>query len=162
MVESMDAAVGRLMRTLDDAGVADNTIVVFFSDNGGVFWNPGAGMLHPEYREVPITSNAPLRGGKATVYEGGTREPCVVVWPGRVKPGSRSDEVISSIDFFPTLLEMTGVKPAAAAAVRRHQRDARPARRRPASRSHLLPLPPLHPGHRQPSRPPTPARATGS
>jgi len=76
-----------------------------------VFWEPGTGMLQPGYQNVPITSNAPLRGGKATVYEGGTREPCVVVWPGTVKPGSRSDQIVSSVDFYPTLLEMTGAKP---------------------------------------------------
>ncbi len=113
MVESMDQAVGRLMRTLDDEGVANNTIVVFFSDNGGVFWTPGdiPGFMHPEYNNLPVTSNAPLRDGKATVYEGGTREPCLVVWPGKVKAGSRSEQIVSSVDFYPTLLEATGVKP---------------------------------------------------
>ena len=113
MVESMDQAVGRLMRTLDETGAADNTIVVFFSDNGGVFWTPGdiPGFMHPEYNNLPITSNAPLRDGKATLYEGGTREPCVVVWPGKVKAGSQSEQIVSSVDFYPTLLEATGVKP---------------------------------------------------
>lgn len=58
-----------------------------------------------------MTSNAPLRGGKASIYEGGTREDCVVVWPGAVQPGSRSDEIIQSIDFYPTLMEVLGVQP---------------------------------------------------
>jgi arylsulfatase A-like enzyme len=57
-----------------------------------------------------VTSHLPLRGGKGTLYEGGTREPCIVVWPGGTKPGSQSEEVISSIDFYPSLLEMAGVK----------------------------------------------------
>jgi hypothetical protein len=58
------------------------------------------------------TSNAPLRGGKATLYEGGVRVPCVVCWPGTVAAGTRSDAVIQSVDFYPTLLEMLGLKPA--------------------------------------------------
>lgn len=106
MVESMDNAVGRLLTTLDELGLADNTIIVFFSDNGGVHWAGSA-----TYPDTPITSNSPLRGGKATVYEGGTREPCIVVWPGQVKPASKSDAIIQSIDFYPTILEMTGLKP---------------------------------------------------
>ncbi|MDH7570714.1 MAG: sulfatase-like hydrolase/transferase, partial [Armatimonadota bacterium] len=103
MVETLDAAVGTLLDTLDETGIADNTIVIFFSDNGGVHFTEVAG--------APITSNAPLRGGKATIYEGGIREDCVVVWPGRVQPGSVSHAVIQSIDFYPTLLEMLGLKP---------------------------------------------------
>lgn len=103
MVQSMDEAVGKLMGTLDELGLSDNTIIVFFSDNGGVHF--------AEVEGAPVTSNAPLRGGKATTYEGGTREPCIVVWPGVTKSGSTSDAVIQSIDFHPTLLEMTGLKP---------------------------------------------------
>ncbi|MFB3827337.1 MAG: sulfatase [Bryobacteraceae bacterium] len=111
MVESLDTAVGRVLRALDENGLARDTIVVFTSDNGGVFWAPGErGMLQPGYGDVPITSNLPLRAGKASVYEGGTREPAVVVWPGRVKPGSASDAVIQSVDYYPTLLEMAGIR----------------------------------------------------
>jgi arylsulfatase A-like enzyme len=106
MVESMDDAVGRLLTALDELGLADNTIIVFFSDNGGVHWPS-----NQVYPDIPVTSNAPLRGGKATIYEGGTREPCLVVWPGRVEPGSKSDAIIQTIDFYPTILEMTGLKP---------------------------------------------------
>jgi arylsulfatase A-like enzyme len=112
MVRSMDDAVGRLLATLDELGLAENTIVVFFSDNGGVHWafRKTSGSFD-DLNSIPITSNAPLRGGKATIYEGGTREPCIVVWPGQVKPGSKSDAVIQSIDFYPTILEMAGLAP---------------------------------------------------
>jgi hypothetical protein len=112
MVRSMDDAVGRLLGALDELGLAENTIVVFFSDNGGVHWagRKVAGS-YEDLSSLPITSNAPLRGGKATMYEGGTREPCVIVWPGQVKPGAKSDAVIQSIDFYPTILDMLGLAP---------------------------------------------------
>ena len=126
MVESLDTAVGRLVATLDETGIAGNTIVVFFSDNGGVAWTPGnaarlraaggkkearSNMQHPGYDELPITSNSPLRGGKGTIYEGGTREPCFVIWPRVTTPGSRSEQMLSSVDFYPTVLDMLGLKP---------------------------------------------------
>ncbi len=101
MVESMDDAVGTLIDTLDRLNLTDHTILVFFSDNGGNMYDTVDG--------TTPTSNAPLRGGKATVFEGGVREPCVVSWPGNVKPDTRSDTVIQSIDFYPTLLEATGL-----------------------------------------------------
>jgi arylsulfatase A-like enzyme len=103
MVQSLDENVGRLVKTLDDLKLSDNTIIVFFSDNGGVTFADQDGHI--------VTSNAPLRGGKATIYEGGTREDCIVIWPEVVKPGSRSDEVIQSIDFYPTVLDMLGQRP---------------------------------------------------
>ncbi|HSU66839.1 MAG TPA: sulfatase [Tepidisphaeraceae bacterium] len=116
MIENLDDSVGTLMRTLDELHLADNTIVIFFSDNGGVHWSPteegpGSVRLHPDFAGVPITSNAPFRGGKGTIYEGGTREPCAIVWPGVTRPGQRSDAVIQSIDFYPTLLDMLGLPP---------------------------------------------------
>jgi arylsulfatase A-like enzyme len=113
MVESLDTALGRVVKALDENGVANNTIIVFFSDNGGVFWNAKTekAMLDAGYEDIPITSNAPLRAGKASVYEGGTREPMIVIWPGHVKPGSTSDAIVQSIDFHPTLLEMAGLRP---------------------------------------------------
>ena len=104
MVESMDDAVGTLLDTLDRLALADKTILIFFSDNGGNMYN--------EVEGATPTSNAPLRGGKATLYEGGVRVPCVVCWPGTVAGGSRSDAVIQSIDFYPTLLDILGLKPA--------------------------------------------------
>nr|WP_206294572.1 sulfatase [Humisphaera borealis] len=104
MVESMDDAVGTLLDTLDRLGIADNTIVVFTADNGGNMYNEIDGT-------VP-TSNAPLRGGKATMFEGGTRVPGIVVMPGVTLPGSRSDTIIQSEDYYPTLLEALSIKPA--------------------------------------------------
>ena len=67
-------------------------------------WKP----IHPEFYGLPITSNLPLRGSKATLYEGGTREPCVVVWPGVVKPDTPGHQILSSIDFYPPIIEMVG------------------------------------------------------
>jgi arylsulfatase A-like enzyme len=112
MVKSMDDAVGRLLDALDEAKVADRTIVVFTSDNGGWAYPPRR-TDPPGYEDAPATSNAPLRGGEASNYEGGTRVPCLVAWPGRVDGGGTSDALFSSVDFFPTLLAMTGVTPKA-------------------------------------------------
>jgi len=102
MVESMDDAVGTLLNEIDRLGIADHTIVVFFSDNGGNMYDTVDG--------TTPTSNRPLRGGKATVYEGGVREPCIVAWPGLTQPGSRNDTVIQSEDFFPTFVKLLGLK----------------------------------------------------
>ncbi len=101
MVESLDDAVGQLLDTLDRLQLTDNTLVVFFSDNGGNMYSRVDG--------IPPTSNVPLRGGKAMIYEGGVRVPCAVVWPGTIKPGSRSDALLVSTDWYPTLLEMLGI-----------------------------------------------------
>ncbi len=105
MIESMDDAVGTLMDAVDQAGLTDRTIFVFTSDNGGNMYNgvPGKDRNGKEFIST-ATSNTPLRGGKATMYEGGTRVPTIIVWPNVVQPGSRSDEVIQSTDFYPTLL----------------------------------------------------------
>jgi arylsulfatase A-like enzyme len=109
MVKSMDNAVGTLLEALDAAKVTDNTIIVFTSDNGGWAYPPR--VTDPEgYADIPATSNAPLRGGKASNYEGGIRVPCLIAWPGRAKP-TTSEALFSSVDFFPTLLAMTDVKP---------------------------------------------------
>jgi arylsulfatase A-like enzyme len=101
MVQSLDENVGRLAGALGELGIADRTIVVFVSDNGG--------NMYSEVGGVPPTSNAPLRAGKATVYEGGTRVPCIVAGPGVARPGTVSDAFVSVEDFFPTLLELAGV-----------------------------------------------------
>lgn len=103
MIESMDDAVGTLLDTLDRLDLAKNTIIIFASDNGGNMYN--------EVDGTTPTSNTPLRGGKATMYEGGVRGPAIVAYPEVVKAGSRSDEIIQSSDFYPTLLEMLQVKP---------------------------------------------------
>lgn len=96
MIESMDDAVGTLLDTLDRLDLADRTIVIFASDNGG--------NMYDEIDGTTPTSNAPLRGGKATMFEGGTRVPCVIVWPGITTSGSTSDAIIQSEDYYPTLL----------------------------------------------------------
>ena len=103
MVETMDSCLGRVLDTLDELGLTENTIVFFTSDNGGVSWRDVEG--------APVTSNLPLRNGKGSIYEGGTREPLVVAWPGRVEPGAHSDALVQSIDYHPTVLEMAGLKP---------------------------------------------------
>lgn len=97
MIESMDDAVGTLLDTLDRLKIADNTIIIFASDNGGNMYN--------EIDGTTPTSNTPLRGGKATVFEGGVRTPLVVSWPGITAAGTRSDELAQSVDFYPTLLD---------------------------------------------------------
>lgn len=102
MVEAMDEAVGEVLDALDASGQAENTIVVFFSDNGGLSTSEGS-----------PTSNLPLRGGKGWLYEGGVREPCTVRWPGRIPEGSDLDLPVQSVDFFPTLLAATGAAPPA-------------------------------------------------
>lgn len=104
MVESMDDAVGTLLDAIDRLGLADNTIIIFTSDNGGNMYSEVDGT-------VP-TSNAPLRGGKASMFDGGTRVPCVVCWPGTIKPESRSDILLQSEDFYPTLLDALNLRPA--------------------------------------------------
>jgi len=101
MVESMDAAVGGVLDAIDDSGQVLDTIIIFFSDNGGLSTSEG----HP-------TSNLPLRAGKGWLYEGGIREPCIVVAPHVTFPGTECDVPISSNDFLPTVLELCGVESA--------------------------------------------------
>ena len=93
-VETLDHHVGRLVDAVDELGLAENTLIVFTSDNGG----------HPEY-----AVNAPLRGGKWNLYEGGIRVPLLVRWPGEVRGGSTSAAPVSGADWFATLAEAAGV-----------------------------------------------------
>ncbi len=117
MVESLDDGVGRVLAALEECGIADKTIIVFFSDNGGVSWGGKDGDADGHQKSArfqadmtsPPTSNLPLRNGKASLYEGGVREPCLIVWPGVTKAGTVNDTVIQSIDWMPTLLDMVGV-----------------------------------------------------
>jgi arylsulfatase A-like enzyme len=95
MVESVDHAVGRIMTTLDELGLARKTLVIFTSDNGG--------LLGP-------THNAPLRSGKGYPYEGGIRIPQIVRWPGVVEAGSVCRTPVTSVDFLPTVVEATGAR----------------------------------------------------
>ena len=108
MIYSVDESVGRVMKTLDELGIADNTVLIFSSDNGGV-----GGYEREGIKGGDITDNAPLRSGKGSLYEGGTRDPFVVRWPGVTKPGSTCDVPTIHVDVFPTLLEIAGApKPA--------------------------------------------------
>ncbi len=107
MVRSLDEAVGRLTAELEALNLADNTIIIFTSDNGGWHNPPKEGAKNPAYAKIPVTSNAPFRSGKASNYEGGTHVPLIVSWPGKVAPGSISDAIVQSTDFFPTLMELT-------------------------------------------------------
>lgn len=87
-ITCMDDAIGKLLDTLDKNGLTNNTLVIFLSDNGGA--GPG--------------DNAPLRGGKATHFEGGIRVPCIVRWPGHIPAASVCDEFLTSLEIFPTVL----------------------------------------------------------
>ena len=100
MVQSVDENIGRLLRAVEEAGQTDNTIVVFTSDNGGLATAEGS-----------PTCNAPLNEGKGWMYEGGTREPLIVKWPGITRPDSTCQVPVTSPDFYPTMLEMAGLDP---------------------------------------------------
>ena len=100
MVKSLDTNAGRLLAKLEELGLADRTVVVFTSDNGG-FVNKNRGQT--------VTNNAPLRSGKGSLYEGGVRVPLMVRWPGVTPEGGICREPVSSIDFYPTLLEIAGL-----------------------------------------------------
>lgn len=110
MLRSLDDAVGRLIREVDDLGLASRTIIVFSSDNGGASFMNRENMQRFGF-ESPPTSNRPFRSGKASIYEGGTRVPAIVSWPGVTASGSVSDALVQSTDFFPTVLEMAGLTP---------------------------------------------------
>lgn len=111
MVHSLDDAIGTLLDYVDAADIADDTVIIFASDNGGNEYNgiPETDMEGKEYVSAP-TDGGPLRGGKASIYEGGIRTPCIVVWPGMVEPGSVSDEPIQTSDFYPTLHAQLGIE----------------------------------------------------
>jgi arylsulfatase A-like enzyme len=100
MLEQMDSAIGRVLDALNRSGVAERTIVIFMSDNGGLSTAEGWS-----------TSNIPLRGGKGWPYEGGIREPLIICAPGITKPGRVCDTPVISNDFYPTLLELAGLPP---------------------------------------------------
>jgi len=95
MIEDLDNSVGRLLKKLDELKIADKTVVIFFSDNGGL---------------ERAAKQTPLRSGKANLYEGGIREALIVRWPGVTKPGSVCSEPVISVDFFPTFLEILALE----------------------------------------------------
>lgn len=92
MIESMDGSVGAVLETLDQLDLTSNTIVIFYSDNGG---------------HGGVTSNAPLRGSKGMLYEGGIRVPMAIRWPSVIRPGAVCEEPVIGIDLYPTILEAT-------------------------------------------------------
>ena len=96
MLESVDEGVGKVLAKLDERGLAANTIVVFYSDNGG---------------EARVTSNAPLRDGKSSLYEGGIRVPLIVRWPSVVAAAATCGVPVSTVDFYPTFAAAAGVAP---------------------------------------------------
>jgi len=101
MVHSLDQAVGTLLDEIDRLGIADRTAIVFLSDNGG--------NIHSLVDGTVPTCNAPLRGGKASMFEGGIRVPGVIVWPGVTRPGTRSDAMIQSTDLYPLIHNLLGI-----------------------------------------------------
>lgn len=106
MVQSVDEAVGQMMKKLDELGLAQRTVVFFTSDNGG--------LIHEGVRKEPVTSNLPLRAGKGHLHEGGIRVPLIVRWPGGIKPGGVCHVPVSSVDYLPTMLELASARPDAA------------------------------------------------
>jgi len=98
MIEGLDENIGRVLAAVDEIGESENTVVLFTSDNGGLATAEGS-----------PTCNAPLAEGKGWMYEGGTREPLIVKWPGVVRPGSLCDTPVTSPDFYPTFLEAAGL-----------------------------------------------------
>ena len=99
VVDAMDQAIGRVLDTLDREGIADNTIVLFFSDNGGAAYSYGG------------ANNAPLRGGKGETFEGGIRVTSLMRWPAMLEPGQIFEQIMSVMDVFPTLADAADVRP---------------------------------------------------
>ena len=127
MLKSVDESLGRVLDKLDELELTDNTLFIFYSDNGGNTHSnvPGSRGMdvkkgHPKWDFVqdwkrwagdqPPTNNAPLREGKGRIYEGGQRVPLMVRWPGKVEAGSVSDSIVGPIDLYPTILEAVAVK----------------------------------------------------
>ena len=96
MIEAMDLAIGRLLKALDEMQLAEETLVIFTSDNGGF---------------AGVSDCRPLRESKGHLYEGGIRVPLIVRWPGKIKAGTTSSTPVVSMDFYPTFLELAGLKP---------------------------------------------------
>ena len=125
MLKSIDESLGRVLDKLDELGLAENTLFIFYSDNGGNTHSNVPGVAKTEQAEQagnpllrdwrkwagpePPTNNAPLREGKGRIYEGGVRVPLMVRWPGRIPAGSTSQAVVGPIDLYPTLLDVAGL-----------------------------------------------------
>ncbi|HEB91376.1 MAG TPA: arylsulfatase [Deltaproteobacteria bacterium] len=98
VVDAMDQAIGRVLETLDEEGIAENTIVLFFSDNGGAAYATGG------------ADNVPLRGGKGDTFEGGIRVVALLRWPAQLEAGTHFQSILSVMDVFPTLAGAAGVE----------------------------------------------------
>lgn len=125
MVENIDNSAGQIIEKLKKSGVFDNTIFIFFSDNGGIITEnkyPGISeemmpmiaaskseMYNDSQLRYVVTTNAPLRSQKGTLYEGGIRVPLIIHWPAKIKKGRVSDALVCSVDFYPSLLGVAGV-----------------------------------------------------
>jgi len=113
MVESMDESLGRILAKLDELGIADRTLLIFYSDNGGMsaanFWDPERVIAGDRLDAAYSTSNLPLRGAKGWLYEGGIRVPLIIRWPGSGLQGAVCDVPVTSPDFYPTILEIIGL-----------------------------------------------------
>ena len=106
MLAALDEQVGRVLAQLKELQIEERTLVIFTSDNGGV-----GGYRRERIQAEDITDNAPLRGGKGMLYEGGLRVPYLFRWPGQIAAGSTCDTPINSVDLYPTLLEVAGAAP---------------------------------------------------
>jgi arylsulfatase A-like enzyme len=104
LLAQLDESTGRILALLDELGLAEETLVIFSSDNGGIAGYGAAGAAAGHR----IAHNAPLRAGKGSLYEGGIRVPWVFRWPGRIPAATTCDAPITSVDLFPTLLELAG------------------------------------------------------
>lgn len=126
MLRSVDDSLGRILNRLDELGLTKKTLFIFYSDNGGNTHSnvPGSRQMkvspkHPKYAFVqdwkkwagplPPTNNDPLREGKGRIYEGGQRVPLMVRWPGRIKPATTTDAVVTAVDIYPTILDALGI-----------------------------------------------------
>ena len=108
MIASLDESVGRVLRELDELGLAENTLVIFSSDNGGVGGYRSAGLA-----KDGITNNAPLKGGKGMLAEGGIRVPYIFRWTGVIEPRRTEATPINSVDLYPSLVEVASAEPPA-------------------------------------------------
>ena len=106
MIASVDESVGRVMAKLEELKLAENTVLIFASDNGGVGGYAREGLTKGGGGD--ITDNAPLRNGKGSLYEGGTRVPFIVRWPGKVNAGTVCEVPAIHVDVYPTLVALAG------------------------------------------------------
>jgi arylsulfatase A-like enzyme len=105
---AMDGQIGRVVAALEQKGMLDNTLIVFQSDNGGTRNPMFAGAITDMSKVVLPANNGPYRDGKGTLYEGGTRVVALASWPGHIKEGSTVNEMIHTVDLYPTLVGLAG------------------------------------------------------